>query len=89
VTKNMFREHYIAEAAKSVGKLEARNFTTRDILTAAADAAVLADRQRMAEQLRGRILGSHPDLPEHFQMQVERLLFDIANDIEQGFPLRP
>ena len=60
--------------------------STRDMLTAAMDAAVAADRTRMADQLRMRVLmqESNTGLPAQVDLRVQELLLDLADQIIYG-----
>jgi hypothetical protein len=84
-----FVEHYRNAARREVRQLAVGQLDLKTVIQLAADCAVEADRARMGEQIRNRIIASKvPDLPEQFQMQVEQMLFSLADDIRDGLPLR-
>lgn len=85
------QEHYQAAAIEATRGMSLGSL--QQMVLKAADAAVKADRLRMAEQLRARIIhrpspsavvdiNPEADLP----MKLDEVMFDLANQIENGMP---
>lgn len=86
------RDHYLAAAYGAVvsGPRSIHRLAPIEIMDIAADAAVVTDRHRMADQLRNRVIqGKARGMSDRVAMAVEELLFDLADQIAQGMPFTP
>lgn len=86
------RSHYLAAAYGAVVSTTGRiqSLAPMSIMEIAADAAVITDRHRMAEQLRNRVIqGKASGMSNSVAMAVEELLFDLADQIAEGMPFTP
>jgi hypothetical protein len=77
------REQYRAAGAKAIMDNGGMAQRLIDINRVATDAAVKYDRTRMAEMMRNRAINLRAP------MEITKIMFDIAEDIEQGSPMRP
>lgn len=65
--------------------LPVRAMSPNDIVNLATDAAVRVDRQRMATIIRERVLVTDvAGLPPEVAMEVQRVLYDLADQVESG-----
>lgn len=80
--------HYQKAAYEAVIKMKMGEINVANVTKVAADAAVVADRQRIAEQLRARVIFQLKDeLPRDIAMKVDSLMFQLADQIENGLPI--
>ena len=81
--------YYLHRALQAVfdGIREVYSLSPARITELAADAAVQADRERMAEQLRNRVLLNNPGvqgLTPEVAMKLDEVMLDLADQIRRG-----
>jgi hypothetical protein len=83
------RDNYLLAADEAVRATDWRRGTPMDILRVASDAAVAADRERMAHVLRQRLLAAQ-EAPESDPLlalegnMINEFVSKLAEEIEQG-----
>jgi hypothetical protein len=79
---------YQTAARNTVGQIPSIQATLATVCEVAADAAVKADRYRMAQRMRERIMRHVDDgLSAELSMKVQELILELADQVEQGVTL--